>query len=382
MQLAHYTRMLQSLGLHAGGRLLGGIVGTSDFSDISGGRYGITWHDLEEPTETTYSSSAPDHRRKRSILERYDHEFAFRTDVAREAVAGRELVRPIATDECTTCVWFETCSSVVPDDEPSFQFPKGRLDAREWIFLAGKGGETIEGLASLDPIALADEFAAHAVGKQKPAERLAAAVERARMIRDDVAVEPRDAWPGVPSADLEIDLDIEWDTAQRIYQWGIRVREGADKATARYVPVVTFDPLDDEGEAALAERCADVLDSLLDSASGGTVRIFHWSHVEVSMTRRFPRVSALMDTYGFDLHAWTKRHFRMRAGYSLKDVAPVFDFGWGVEDAGGFSSMAKIELARAGDKDAERWCLEYNEADVAAQSAIRDGFRRLRLSNR
>lgn len=377
MQLAHYTRMLQSLGFHAGGRLLGGIVGTSDFTAIAGTRFGITWHDLEAPTETTYSASAADHRRKRSILERYDHEHAFRIDVAREAIGGGRLVRPIATDECTRCVWFEHCSTVVADDEASFQFQTGRLDAREWIFLESRGGGTVNGLASLDSAALAEEFSAHAVGKKNAPDRLAAAVERARMIRDDIAVEPVGAWPDVPSADLEIDLDIEWDAEQRIYQWGIRVREDEDESSARYLPVVSFEPLDDSAESSLADECADVIESLVASAAGRSVAIFHWSRVEVSMTRRFQRVADLVDTFGFDLLAWTREHFRMRAGYSIKDVAPLFDFAWGVEDAGGFSSMAKVELARAGDEAAKMWCLEYNEADVAAQAAIRDGFRRM-----
>lgn len=378
MQLAHYTRMLQSLGLHAGGRLLGGIIGTSDLTDVAGDRIAITWHDLESPTETTYSASAPGHRRQRSIMERYDHEHAFRTDVAREAIAGGRLVRPIATDECATCVWFEHCSSVVGEDEVSFRFPIGRLSAREWLFLESKGADTIEGLAALDAGVVAGEFASHAVGKQNPAARLAAAIDRARMIRDDVHVEPVGGWPEVPSADVEVDFDVEWDLDQRIYQWGIRVRERTDETTAQYIPVVSFEPLDEAGEEVLAERCADVLSTIVASVAGGTVAIYHWSNVEVSRTQRFPRLAALLEAHGFDLLPWTRENFRMRAGYSIKDVAPLFDFAWGVDDAGGFSSMAKIEAARAGDAAARTWCLEYNEADVAAQAAIRDGFRRLR----
>jgi hypothetical protein len=37
LQLAHYTRMLQALGLHTGDNyLMGGIIGSSDYSDLGG----------------------------------------------------------------------------------------------------------------------------------------------------------------------------------------------------------------------------------------------------------------------------------------------------------------------------------------------------------
>ena len=49
-----------------------------------------------------------------------------------------------------------------------------------------------------------------------------------------------------------------------------------------------------------------------------------------------------------------------------------------VEDAGGAQSQVKIDLARTHgpETDAAReWLTRYNESDVAAQAAIRDGLR-------
>jgi len=69
---------------------------------------------------------------------------------------------------------------------------------------------------------------------------------------------------------------------------------------------------------------------------------------------------------------------RGRGTYSIKNIAPMFGFEWGVEDPGGFGSMDKIEQARIPGPDgdaARQWCLAYNESDVAAQAAIRDGLR-------
>lgn len=377
LQLAHYTRMLQGLGFHSGGDLVGGIIGTSDFTTVTGARYGITWYDLAAEHETTYSASAPNHRRRRSPLDRYDHEFAFRVRVAQAAQAGRELVRPIGTSECWTCAWQDYCAEVAGPDDPSFAFSSGRLEAREWLFLASRGGDTIEGLSALDPVALAPEFAQHAVNKQKPQDRLAGVVARARMIRDDIDLEPLGAtWPVVPAADVEIDLDVEWGTDQLVYQWGVRVRKGQDDATASYLPgLVSYEILDAAAEAALADAAADRLEDLVAGAGAGTVAIFHWSHVEVSRARKFPRLQALLEEHGFDLYAWMKENYRVRGSFSIKDVAPLFDFQWGMEDAGGFASMRVIEAARMGNEDARQWCREYNEADVAAQAAIRDGLR-------
>lgn len=112
MQLAHYTRMLQELGFH-GGANRGGIIGSSDLTALLGESLGITWYDLDTENIVTYSASDPSHRRPRSALQRYDHEFAFRVDVAQAAAAGRELVRPYRIADCGTCAWFDYCATVV-----------------------------------------------------------------------------------------------------------------------------------------------------------------------------------------------------------------------------------------------------------------------------
>lgn len=60
-------------------------------------------------------------------------------------------------------------------------------------------------------------------------------------------------------------------------------------------------------------------------------------------------------------------------------VAPIFGFDWAADDAGGAESQVKIDLARAGGDEgmaAVQWLAAYNESDVAARAAIRDGLRR------
>ena len=96
------------------------------------------------------------------------------------------------------------------------------------------------------------------------------------------------------------------------------------------------------------------------------------------MTSKYPNVNELLEGRSFDLHAWFTAHFLTRDGTSLKAVAPIFGYRWAVDDAGGAESQVKIDLARTGGdegKAAVEWLGAYNESDVAAQAAIRDGLR-------
>ena len=151
-QLAHYTRMLQHLGFHAGDdHLIGGIIGQSDYSDVGGDPWLIAWYDLGTPRRDTFSASTDTGRAKRSLLERYDHEFAFRVQVATEAKAGGELVRPFHTNECGWCVWQPYCSETAGPDDASFAIQAGLPTAQQWRYLYDAGANTVAELAALDP---------------------------------------------------------------------------------------------------------------------------------------------------------------------------------------------------------------------------------------
>lgn len=384
MQLAHYTRMLQELGYHTGAHR-GGIIGTSDLTELIGDPHGITWYDLDAETILSYSDAEPSYRAKRSVMEYYDHEFAFRLAVAQAAASGRELVRPYRIEACNTCEWFDHCAEVAGDNDASFTLDAGHLNVREWQYLYDHCGDgatlTVTQLAEAQPDA--EAFAIQSVGTQKPAGRLANAIRRSRMACTGADVEPRGPdLPVVPSADIEVDFDIEWDGDQRVYQWGLRVRDGQDDTTARYEPVTSFEALDDAGEAALAAEFSSRIWGLRSQAQreGRTLRVFHWSHPEVSITRRFADASAALDGLTFDLLKWFDATYFARTRSSIKLVAGYFDFHWDVDDPGGLMSQSSIEAARGHGPQADaarRWCLAYNECDVAAQAAIRDGLRRL-----
>jgi hypothetical protein len=115
MQLAHYTRMLQACGHHPGPELLrGAVLGTSQVAvtPADGPGLAFVWH---EPLVETFSRSRG--KVRRSILERYDHEHAFRVKVAENAcrIRGshgdpRPLVETIGQDECGRCPYQQWCA--------------------------------------------------------------------------------------------------------------------------------------------------------------------------------------------------------------------------------------------------------------------------------
>lgn len=382
IQLAHYTRMLQELGLHAGdAHLVGGIIGSSDFEADVGRVRMVQWLDLAGPRRTTYSASAPSGRAQRSLLERYDHEFAFRLEVAAAAASGGEIVRPFHIYECRTCPWLQYCTGLVGPRDASFAIATGLPSAQQWRLLYDTGTTTVDALAVHDPDRAPDGWDERdSQPGPRAADRFAALVRRARMTVAGVEYEPLSRWPQVPQADVEVDFDIEWDLDGHIYLWGLRVRDGQDDSTAVFDPVVSYEPIDQAGEAELAAEFAARLGAVVaaEESAGRSVTVFHWSHPERSMTRKYPEVDRLLEGRAVDLCAWYGQHFLSRAGASLKVVAPMFGFRWAVDDAGGAQSQLKIEAARgegpAAD-EARAWLHRYNESDVAAQAAIRDGLR-------
>jgi hypothetical protein len=201
------------------------------------------------------------------------------------------------------------------------------------------------------------------------------------MICEGIDIEPIvDVVVDEPMADVEIDFDIEWDKAGWIYQWGLRIRDGPDDSTASYQPIVSFEALDDEGELRLAERFADRITQLRTEAasSGRTVAVYHWSHVEVSNTRKFACVAAALDGVTLDLLPWFTGTFHVRGKASIKAVAQLFGFSWAVEDPGGRISQEKVDIARGGGVEgleAQEWCLRHNESDGVSPIVSPPGFR-------
>lgn len=392
LQLAHYAAMLRACGRHPGPHLQwGAVLGTSRIATGAEMEWVFTWHDLTEPLGFTFSRSRG--KARRSLMERYDHEHGFRVKVAaaaRQAAAGpgrRLLVEPVGQPECRTCPYQQTCVDQMGPDEPSVALTVGGLDVREWVALRRLGVTTIAELADLDltDAAVFDTYhreVSHR-GRDHVRSRLAGAITRAGMIRDGIPL-LRTATTPIPAGDLEIDCDIEWSADGLVYLWGARVRLAGNETTATFVPFVDWAVHDAPGERALAERFADWVRGLRDTAAlaGRSVRLYHWSPAESSRLRRILGAAAddLLDpdTGVFcDLEQVFNTNFLSVHGSSIKVVAPIFGFTWRAQDAGGALSQTYLEAVRAGQdqaSQARRWLLEYNADDTAALASIRDGM--------
>ena len=394
LQLAHYTRMLQSCGRHGGPRV-GAILGTSAVVlDDREPQTVLVWHDLEEQVITTFSRSRG--TAKRSLLERYDHEHGFRVRVAANArmMSGSPddpppLVDPIGQEECGSCPYGAWCADLLGEDDPSMQITIGRLGVREWLALRGMGVSTTAELSALDldDDGFLDAYLPEVAGTRNARGKLAAAVRRAQMICEGIEIARTGFGPVVlPVADVEVDLDVEFDRNNRVYLWGVRIRSGAGDSSACYLDdFIAWDPLDDEGERALARRFAGWLQDTLRTAAAEdrTVRVYHWSHPEASQLRRIlgaANVGELINEYFIDLEKVFKDSFFSLHGSKLKVVAPIFGFSWQVADPGGATSQLYLDAIHTGAEPgavaaAQRWLLSYNHDDTAATAVIRDGMR-------
>ncbi len=390
MQLAHYTRMLQACRRHAG-PLRGAILG----NDLVDGTLVLTWHDLDVPVVTTFSRSAG--KKKRPLLEHYDHQHAFRVAVAGTAmriVGGPDdpepLVRPVGQKECDSCPHQQWCAQEMGAEDPSAAITTRRLGAREYLALRRFGVGTTAALAAVDvddPQFFEPYFAEVCnLSRRQARSRLAGAVQRARMICDGVELIRAHAVP-IPSAGVEIDVDIENDPQGRVYLWGARIRDGDDESTARYVSFADWEPLDSERERNLARRFVAWLREQCAAATAArrSVAVFHWSDPEVSKLRSIlglAEVGDLIDPQTgiyVDLLRVFDAGFVSLHGSSLKTVAGLFGFAWAVEDPGGAVSQLYLSKVHTGDpgeaQRAKAWLLSYNADDTAATAAVRDGMR-------
>ena len=389
LQLAHYWRMLEAAGHAASGPARGFIIGTDQLTDLDPTGIALTWLDLEAPAFATFSRSRG--KAKRTALERYDFEHAIRIDIAAVAESRtggpddpEPLVRPIFSAECDACPWHDYCHAL-DSDAASAHVDVGRLDVREWRALDGLGIRTLDDLAdaSLDDDFLAAYLPEVTHQGAGATSRLATAARRAGMIRRGIAVERETtgAVP-IPRADIEIDFDIE-DADGRVYLWGALISDGPSAPV--FDPTISWEPLDEEAERVLAQTFIDRLRRIRDNAAadGRTVLAYHYSHYEIQALNRILGADAYADVAPLlvDLLGIVNAHYFGAHGLGLKKVAPAFGFAWRDDEPSGLLSQVWYLDATGSDDPsvsaaARQRLLDYNEDDVRATLAIREGIAR------
>ncbi|MEP7738888.1 ribonuclease H-like domain-containing protein [Nocardioides sp. 31GB23] len=185
---------------------------------------------------------------------------------------------------------------------------------------------------------------------------------------------------GLEPADVEIDLDIEYDDERRVYLWGFLVSDpeqlGDDPENSRYVHVGSG--LDDVDERALADEFLQEIKPILEAAAtaGRSIRVFHYGAVEVQFMQQLlgGRADEVV-AVATDLLAVVRDHFFSAAGYGLKKVAPLAGARWRVAGLDGAAAHQWVAKARAGDDSAWADLVAYNEDDVRATRALRTMLR-------
>ena len=393
LQIAHYWRQVDAAGWASAGAPVAGLIGTDQLPGVGG--HGISWLDLRTRMLRTFSRHSPDGWRLRSPLERYDHEFGFRVkvaQVARQRIGATDdpapMVSPIVVRECDHCLWWSVCEPQLPADDLSLRISKSPLDVREIATLRAMGIETISDLAGADIDELLVRYLPEVRHRDGAEGRLRLAARRAGLMVSGVALERVSDGPiDLPASRLEIDLDIETTSDDRVYLWGFLVDDGG--SAPRYVEFSRFDDLDPAAEVELARAALTWLDDLLAGVPDGLV--FHYSEFEpVHITRlagrsRDPEFIALgrrVTARTVDMFTLVRQNYFGANGLGLKVVArsgPGFD--WRDGEAGGLNSQRwfaeAVGAEDAGVRHAARQrVLEYNEDDVRATHALRAWMRR------
>lgn len=377
LQLAHYWRMLETLGLAADGTPMGAIIGRERF---------VVGYDLTEPRFSD-PSGAP---RRHSALALYDAEFAERRRVALAAAATaaewradptRALpVAPVRISECASCRWREHCGPLLEERQDVSLLP--RVGRPEWEALRRIGADTIPALAALPMSTEVDGMSDGAVAK-------AVAHARARVGPEVAYRMPGVARVEVERADVEVDVDME-NVEEGAYLWGAYVSDRFEEIPP-YAGNLHF--VDWSGDALVAGTVAfrnfwDWLTQLREKCEKDdlSLRVYHWSSAELRWLRDAARnldmedeVEAVIASDEWvDLLGVFRSQVITGYGSSLKTVAPMLGFAWDDEDPSGAASMLwwqeAVDLKRPYEERerVRQRILDYNADDVRATLHVRE----------
>lgn len=341
LQVAHYWRLLEDIGLANMGHLAGIIGAEPSLTAV--------WVDL--------AADDP------SILDRH-------VEALDEAIAVAEAgqIRPetpmipaIWRADCRSCPWADACRDELEAIDHVSLLPA--VGARDAGHLLESGISTTTQMAELEPGAILGRY-----------EVTAEAVLQANARATGSLLHREGADLLLPDASVEIDFDIETYLGT-LYLAGLLIHDSHGPS---------FRPIVDWAGTPAAERrvLLDLFRFLDEIADQGDSVVYHWTGYERKVLndaalrhglslRSAPSVDAWFERHGCDLWSWIKQRFVSPNGYSLKVIAPLCGFQWRDDDPGGAQSELWYLDVLAGDDDQRVRLLEYNEDDVAAQAAIR-----------
>jgi predicted RecB family nuclease len=331
LQLAHYWRMLEHHG-YADGSPRGAILDR---------RERIWWIPLDEPRASAWWLERP-----ATWLERYDHEFDFRRDIALETqrrIDGAELspkVEPAWVSECGRCPWRDVCHVQLLEIDHVSLLPGSTWE--RFVDHRRRGSLTRDDVARLDVLTAqavtdltdamwskvetaTDDAPLAELLPRRPGLIGACAADgvttagELRTRLDDRTLAYRDAHVGplvtlidtaraavsgphrrrgvtalpLPPAAVEVDVDMECDASGLQYLWGML--PSVEGMAGGYLAVDSYDLLTDEVEAEVFVRFLGELARLREEAvrRGGQLRVYHWTGAELSAMRRIVAKQAI-----------------------------------------------------------------------------------------
>ena len=186
---------------------------------------------------------------------------------------------------------------------------------------------------------------------------------------------------GLVPAEVEVDVDCEYDQDGRVYLWGAllsrpRMADGANNAQADYRSFGRTER--DFDERALAAEFGEWLRGVLAEAGvSGAGRWYHYGNVEPRHLQRLlgadadPLLRQATDLLGDVM----RPHFYAPGGYSLKKLAARAGATWRTAGATGADTYGWIERARNADQAAWKRLVDYNEDDTNATRLLRRALR-------
>jgi len=400
LYLAHLWYLIGAAGFGAP-QAWGAVIGIDQPDRIHGCL--VSWFSLNDKQIRAYSYATSHQWRKYSPLSRYQHEHRFRVRVASHALqqtgspSDPELVAsPVRIPECDECEWWPLCKTALTDDI-SVKIERSPLDAREIMTLRSLGVSTITDLASTDVDSLLPTYLPRVAHRTGAETRLKLAAHRGRLIADGVKLERLTSGPiSMPSALVEIDLDIETSANNHVYLWGFLVDDRRDGESRPYYHCVSrFSPLSQNRELELAEEAASWLADFISSLDDTPALVWHYSSYELSSLRRFARLKGVQTSPGLawlsayatdhfvDLFTIVRSNFFGVDGLGLKTIANEGPgFTWRDPDPSGLNSQYWFtDAVHSGSPEqrqaAKERILAYNEDDVRATWTLRQWLRGL-----
>lgn len=371
LQLAHYIRMMEDLGLIADDApRWGGIIGKE---------LDVVWRPLDAPT----------FRGKKSALDLYDESYQTVRNVADAAIVAPDngpLVPPVWRAECKECPWRTVCHDELVDTDHISLLP-GLTPTRVQAHTEN-GITTRRQLARLAPETIEPRYARE--------------IDQARVTVTNKVHKARGVeFVSVPRATFELDIDIE-DANGQCYLIGVadtwhRKENGSVKSRTDFHFFQDWTRTDDGEARIFAEFWAYLMKmDAKATANRWGFKAYHYTDHETRYFRHLatkhvgkPGIPTMEDLNAFlDSNKWIDLHKILSTeliwpteDHTLKTLARYTGFDWRDEAPGGANSMAWFATATGEDPEevrlaAQKRILAYNEDDVLATLRLREWLER------